>query len=156
MYSEYLVSVFLWFLKYFLRWEQGYEVGVDPLCLIAVGKLFHQNFFLPSCFYALAVCLPPTQPCDLPLLPVSPISISPSRYTHSFTAIQDASPGTGWDGCVSLWHPHIQLLTGKTIFLYHLTEDLPVQHAAVRTWSQDVFFWFQLWNVGLMSFSFRN
>lgn len=98
MYSEYLVTVFLWFLKYFLRWEQGYEVGVDPLCLIAVGETFPSEF-LPSILF---LCLGGVSPTYPAMWPASAPSLSYLHLTiqiHTFIHCNSrclSRDGLGW------------------------------------------------------------
>lgn len=147
-YSECLVSVFLWFLKHFLRWEQGYEVGADPLCLIAVGETFPSEFFSSILFLCLG-SVSPTYPAMCPAS--APSLCCPHLAIQTHTFIHCNSRFLSRDGLEWMCFPVTSSYTvadWKNIFLYHLTEDFPDQYATVRTWSQDVFFWFQLWNVG--------
>lgn len=147
-YSEYLVSVFLWFLKYFLRWEQGYEVGTDPLCLIALGETFPSEF-LPSILFLCLGCVSLTYPAMWPASAPSLCYLHLTIQIHTF--IHCNSRCLSRDGLEWMCFPVTSSYTvadWKNIFLCHLTEDFLVQYATLRTWSQDVFFWFQLWNVG--------
>lgn len=71
--------------------------------------------------------------------------LSPSRQTDTHIhSLQFPVPSQGRAG---IWSSYT-VADWENIFLCHLTEDLPVQYAAIRTCSRDVFFWFWLWNVG--------
>lgn len=78
--SGFCISVIL---KYFLRWEQGFEVGEDPLCLIAAGETFPSEF-PPSMLFLRLGSVFPTYSAVWPASAPNLCYLHRIKQTHTF------------------------------------------------------------------------